>query len=154
MAMMAKADMSKRIVHVNRKKLLETLTANREQHQNDYEKAMEGYIQALKDKVAEGFEGAKNQLEKRQKEITHKLDGLTQDDIPNQQDYFTVVDRIVVEMRVPKSYSEAYDSAIALAEYDVRDILELSMAEVNCFMRNQWDWTREFEVTNSLYSAG
>ena len=52
---------------------------------------------------------------------------------------------------MPRSYEEEYDAAIDMAKWDVRTTLELTYAEFNCFVRDQWDWQSDFQVTNALY---
>jgi ribosomal protein L9 len=153
MAMQAQADVRKRIVEVNRLKLIETLEANRTTHIKEYEEAKRGYkaelLTKLDQAVAEARKTIEKQYAKRQKEVAE----INDEDIEKQEDYVRLFDGITITMKVPRSFAKEYDAAIDIAKWDVRDTLELSHAEFTCFVRDEWDWKSDFIATSKMYNA-
>lgn len=154
MAAVARMDQERRIVEVDRQKLIETLMANRTKHIADYEEAMAGYKTILLSKIDEAFDDAKKQLEVRYEKTRNKVVLFTDADIAKQRDSFVIIDGIVVEMKVPRSYAAEYDAAIDIAKWDVKPTLELTHAEFTCFVRDQWDWKSGFDAVSNLYKNG
>ena len=153
MAAIAIADQQRRNVEVNRLRLIETLKANREKHVADYNEAMAGYKASLLEKVDKAFADAKEDLERRYSKVRNKVQNLKDEDISSQQDYFTVVPAVSLEMKVPRSYEEEYNTAIDNAEWDVNETLTLTFAQFNCFVRDKWDWKVEFAHVTNLYKS-
>ncbi len=151
MAAVARMDQEKRTVEVNRVKLIETLESNREKHLKEYKEAMEGYKSILLTKIEEAYTEAKKQIKNEYDRIKAKVGKLTDEDIARQRDSVVLLDGIVVEMKVPRSYVKEYDAAIDMAKWDVRETLELTHAEFTCFVRDQWDWKSGFEAVSMLY---
>ena len=152
MASKALSNQMTRTVRVNRFKLLETLKKNREQHLIVFNEAMAGYKELALAKVQEAFLGMEERLEKRKAEIVKKIEGFTAETASTFSDYFVVLEQVVVNLKLPVSYVDAYDAAIDMAEFDIREELELSGAEFQCFCRDVWDWTYEFAAVNSTYT--
>jgi hypothetical protein len=153
MAAIAQRDQENRTIEVKRMELLETLIANRESHIADYEEAKNGYTAALLDKVNKAFEEAKLALSKKHEAATARVSGLTEADIENQRDSFTLIDAVYVEMKVPRCFEDEYDAAIDMVRWDVRETLVLTYAEFTCFVRDQWDWKSGFEAVSMIYKA-
>lgn len=153
MAMQAKADQQKRIIEVNRAKLVETLKSNREKHVKEYKEALEGYKTLALEKLQKGYEDAKVKLEKNLIRGRESLQEFNPDNPENTSDYLTLVDAIQITLKVPQNYSDEYDAAIDMANWDVRETLELSHAEFTCFVRDEWDWSRDFFATSSMYKS-
>lgn len=151
MANVARQDQQKRTIEVNREKLVEILESNKIKHLKDYEEAKEGYKETLLTKLSTAFDDAKKQLEDRYSKIKEKVSNFTNEDIEKQTDYFQLVKDITVTMPVPRSYEEEYNAAIDMAKWDVRETLELTYAEFNCFVRDNWDWKAEFENVSVMY---
>jgi len=154
MAAIAQRDQEKRLVEVNRLKLVETLELNLAKHIKEYDEAMAGYKMILLSKIDEAFEDAKKQLDSRYEKTKVKVASFTDADIAKQRDHFTIIDDITVEMRVPRSYAKEYEAAIDIAKWDVNETLKLSHAEFTCFVRDQWDWKSDFEAISSTYKMG
>lgn len=150
---MALRDQEKRTVEVNRQRLLDTLRDNKEKHVVEYEEAMAGYKAVLLEKIEQAFSDAKKQLEERYEKIKSKVEKFTDADIAKQHDAFLLVEEVAVEMKVPRSYEKDYNAAIDMAHWDVRETLELTHAEFNCFVRDQWDWKSGFEAVSMMYKA-
>jgi hypothetical protein len=153
MAAILQQDLRARKVEVNRVKLIETLKANKDKHIKEYEEAKAGYKAALLEKLDAAFEEAKKTIEKSYVKRKAEIGELTDEDIENQQDYVQLLAAVTVQMKVPRSYAKEYEAAIAVAEWDVRETLELSHAEFTCFVRDEWDWKVEFTTTSKMYAA-
>ena len=153
MVAMAQRDQQKRTVEVDRIRLINILTENRQKHIADYDEAMAGYRATLLDKVSKAFEQAAAALGERRAKLEAKIAGFTDEDISKQRDHLTLVDAVTVEMKVPRSYVEEYDAAIDMAKHDVRTTLELSHAEFTCFVRDRWDWKSDFDAISAIYKS-
>jgi hypothetical protein len=153
MAAIARMDQEKRTVEVNRVKLIEALTSNREKHVQEYDEAMAGYKAVLLSKIDQAFKDARKEIEAKYEKTKAKVTNFTDADIAKQRDSFTLIDAITVEMKVPRSYAKEYDAAIDMAKWDVRETLDLTHAEFTCFVRDQWDWKSGFEAVSMLYKA-
>jgi hypothetical protein len=153
MANMARQDIEKRTVEVNRERLICTLKTNRKKHVQDYEEAKAGYKAVLLTKMDEAFEDAKRSIQREYERTKARVAELTDAEIDKQRDYFSLVEAINVEMKVPRSYAKEYDAAIDIAEWDVRETLELTSAEFTCFVRDQWDWKSEFDRVSTMYKS-
>lgn len=152
MAVNARKDQENREVEVNRLELIAKLESNLEKHLFDYEEAMAGYRGMLLEKIDAAFEEAKRELADKHVKIKGRISAFTDADIAKQPDHFTLIERKIVEMKVPKSYADEYKSAIDMSRWDVRETLELSYAEFTCFVRDQWDWKSDFDLVNATYS--
>lgn len=153
MAAQAQRDIENRTVEVSREKLVTTLEANRQQHIADYEEAMAGYKAVLLTKLEEAFVEAKKTLDDRYEKTRRKVEEMRDEDIAQQSDYFSLVDAIGVEMKVPRSFAKQYDAAIDMAKWDVRETLKLTHAEFTCFVRDQWDWKQGFDAVSAIYKS-
>lgn len=151
MAMTALRDQSERSVQVNREKLIETLTTNREKHLRDYEEAKRGYRDTLLSRIDEAFGDAKKSIETKHRQTRESVEAMSDSDIAKQNDQLTLVSAISIQMRVPRCFAKEYDAAIDMAKWDVRETLELSHAEFQCFVRDVWDWTNDFEAVSACY---
>lgn len=151
MAAAAQKALENRTVEVHRGNLKDVLIANREKHIEDYEEAMQGYKSTLLKKIDEAFREAKAKATKRHEKAVSRTKDLTDEEISEQSDYLTLMDAVQVQMKVPRSYAKEYDAAIAIADWDVNETLELTHAEFTCFVRDEWDWKSSFEAVSMLY---
>jgi ferritin-like protein len=150
MANLAKKHLVEREVEVDRRKLVETLKENKEKHVKLFKEAILGYREAARRKLSEDGEKAKKELEKNLAKVGEAIDDFDVNKPNNFNDYFVLVQQIVMTLPVPKSYEGAYDAAIAIAEWEVNDTMTLTFAEFNCFVRDEWDWKENFlNVSNS-----
>lgn len=153
MAGKALSNQMTRTVRVNRIKLLETLKSNREQHIAVFNEAMDGYKELALAKVEDAFIGLDRRLANRKKEMIEHIQSFTAETASKFSDYFVILEQVVVNLKLPVSYAEAYDAAIDMAMFDTREELDLSGAEFQCFCRDVWDWTYEFSNTNATYTG-
>lgn len=153
MAATAKQNFQERKVEVNRLELVKTLKENLRIHGNEYQEALAGYKQAFLEKAEEAFKNARIRLDKKFKQVKQESEGWTTEDITKRHASIQIVDPVYLTLPVPRSYEKEYLAAIDMASWDVRDTLELTMAEFNCFVRDEWDWKDEFVTTSSMYKA-
>lgn len=153
MAQMARDDIKQRKVEVNRLQLVQTLISNREKHISEYNEALEGYKAMALAKLQDGYEKAKVQLDKNLERGKASISEFDPNNPRGVSDYLTLVDSIAVELRVPRDYSKDYDAAIDMANWDVRDTLELTHAEFQCFVRDVWEWTDDFTRVSAVYKS-
>lgn len=147
----AQEDQKKRTVEVDRLKLVSTLKSNLEKHIADYEEAKAGYRSSLLVKLDEALASAKVSLEKGYEKAKQEIFELTDTELSSRNEWVNLVREINVRMPVPRLYAKEYQAAIDMAEWDVRDTLELTHAEFNCFVRDEWDWREEFETISGMY---
>ena len=138
-------------MEVNRQQLVETLKKNLEKHVADYEEAKAGYRSTLLSKLEDAYQRAKVQIDECYEKVKEEVSQLTDDSIESQGNWVVLLHEISVNMPVPKSYASEYRAAIDMAEWDVRETLELTSAEFNCFVRDQWDWQSEFQTLSTMY---
>lgn len=111
-------------VVVQKDKLVETLTANRDAHRAIFEEALEGYKTRSIELLEEHIERIKKGK----------------------------VERIMVSLPVPEDHTDDYDRALTSLEWSIFDEVELSMREFDQYVRDNWSWKGEFTATTSLYN--
>lgn len=153
MATKALSHQMTRTVLVDRMKLLDALKVNRENHLAEFNEAMVGYKAMALRKVEEAFAGLDDRLKKQKADIVEKIGTFSPETADGFSDYLVILHQVGVDLKKPVSYVEAYDAAIDMAKFDTRDVLELSGAEFQCFVRDVWDWTHEFTITNTTYGV-
>jgi hypothetical protein len=153
MANQARRDQEERTIEVNRKDLITKLKENLTKHRESYKAALAGYKAMALQKLEEGYEQAKIKLDKNLERGKLALSQFDPDDPSGVSDYLTLVEAISISLKVPLDYSKEYEAAIDMAEWDVRDTLELTHAKFQCFVRDQWTWTRDFESINFTYTG-
>jgi len=57
-------------------------------------------------------------------------------------------------LKAPQDFSNVYKTAIQMLELHQQEHIVLSASEFRKLVEDEWDWTREFFVSNSSYSAG
>ena len=51
----------------------------------------------------------------------------------------------------PRNYTDEYDAAIAMVEWDQGDVIVLSQQDFERFVLNQWEWARAFKMSTQSY---
>jgi len=110
---------------VKKAALLETLKANRAQHQKIFEEAVEGY--------------RKEMLKRLERFLAEVKEGRL------------VSQRI--GLPVPTNETSSYDTAIKMLEMGTEDIVELSAQDFSCLVEDKWEWKKNFLLCNSDYSG-
>lgn len=114
-------------VRVDKSRLKETLTQNRETHKREFGEAMAGYWDA--------FAG---ELTKMQAMVKEKN---------------TAVEHSVRLAR-PVDHTNDYDEALAVLDWEKQDEILLSMNDFQCYVRDNWEWRDEFKGSHAAYSGG
>lgn len=152
MANIAMRDMQNRVVEVNREKLVLILKENREAHIANYKEAVAGYKEVAKKELEKAHEKAKKELESNVQRCGEKIEAFDPSD-RNVTDYLSLVSAVNVHLIAPRNYSKEYDAAIDMAQWDVRETLELTTAEFQCFVRDVWEWSEDFRNSTAVYNA-
>lgn len=111
-------------IRVNRDEVLKRLKDNRSRHTEIVAEARKGYVAK-----------AKEVLSKKLKQLEQgKVVSLT------------------VRLAVPLDYTEVYDTAIQMLSMHQEDTLEMDGAQVRCLVMDEWDWTKNWALSNGSYS--
>lgn len=113
-------------VTVNKDELLAALQSNRDSHRVAFEKAKTGYIRITTAKLKEALE----QLD-RGEMLHHVLS-----DIP------------------PADHTPDYDDAIDVMQWSVEDTIELTQTQFKQYVKDDWNWKRQWTVSNTAYLQG
>ena len=127
--MRALSDNSGMKITAGTERVLLTLRENRVKHLEIYEEALEGY-------KVECLTTLKRESKRVKNAEPGKLTGL------------------FVSLQAPVCNVDAYDTAIAMLEFHTEKTLQLTASQVQCFIRDQWDWSGEFVANTLSYTAG
>ena len=124
-------------VRVKTAQLKETLRSNLEKHRREYNEAREGWIAERKEAMATLSAAtaacAKESTKKTREEV---------------RDTFHAWNNLAA----PRDHSGDYEQAIALMEWETRDEIDLSINDFECYVRDNWNWQREFKMSHANYS--
>ena len=113
-------------INVNRKNLILVLHENRKKHVAMFNEAVEGFQQAMVDKLKEVLAQA----------IAGKLK------------------KLQLHLPEPISHEKEYTEAIEMLEFSVDDTIELDKNMFRAYVKDEWDWKHTFEsVSNSYISS-
>ena len=112
-------------VKIERTKLLAKVKANREQHVKEYAAAYEGYRAEAVKRLGEQFKRAK---------AGEKFE-------------------LHFSLAQPESQADQYDTAIAMLEAGVEDVVELTREQFRELWQDQWDWSRHTKAMFANYSS-
>jgi len=151
LAQQAMNDQKKRVVEVKREDLLEKLKANKVKHIAEYEEALTGYKVVAQGRLKDAYEKASIRLDERAEAAMKKIETFDPAAPENTSGYIVLVDQIGIKLEVPHNFSDDYDAAIDMMSWDIRDTIELTHAEFQCFVRDVWDWSGGFATVSALY---
>jgi len=115
-----------REVTVKKDKLLEILKTNRKTHMEDYIAAEKGYYEEL--------------VERHEAALVIAKQGPECDTpVPN------------IHLQSPTDHTPEYDKIIGMLEMDIDDEVVLREDEYSSFVDNDWDWKRNWDVSNTMY---
>jgi hypothetical protein len=128
-------NMEQRTITVKRSQLLEKLKENRELHAKEYEEAVDEYkrasVVALDKKKLEVLAAMKKLREQ-----------LASDGVPANLDV-----SLSLDVARPTSHVNDYDEVISQTEWDTREEVPLNSAEFKRYVRNDWDWITNFQLS-------
>lgn len=140
-----------RSVQVRRIELIDTLKKNRQKHLDEFNAAVAGYKDVATKKLEEAARDIHKRVDEQILKAQNRINEFSQETMDEYHDYLTLLEAVTINLTVPKSYIEAYDTAIAMFEFETRSEVDLSGAEFQCFCRDVWDWTPQFLLSNSTY---
>ena len=143
------ASSTERTTVVKTSDLLEKLRKNRDNHVAEYEEAVEGYLDAAREKLAEQHEKAKKEVEKAFQRTSEELSRF---DPSKAEDTIVFCRAITFALTAPRSFVDAYEQAIEMMEWETRETVELNTTEFRCFIMNKWDWMEEFKSVSEMYN--
>ena len=111
-------------VVMEKARLVETLTTNREAHRELFEKALVGYRARAIELLNEHIERIKKGK----------------------------IEKVQVFLPIPEDHTDDYDRALASLEWSIYDTVELSMREFDAYVRDSWAWKQDFVNTTSIYT--
>ena len=116
--------MNERTIRVEKEKLLEKIKANRKRHHEVVVDAQKHF----REKVIE------------------ELDIMLEDARKGKRM------RLHIGLAPPMDHTQEYDTIIGMLEMDVDDFVDLTEHEYRCYIEDQWEWSRQWAMTNSAYS--
>jgi hypothetical protein len=111
---------------IEKSKLLHILKENRSKHREIFEEAVEGYRKKAVEILNSHIETIK-----AGKLIT-----------------------VYWNLARPEDHTRDYDRVIAMVDRNVEDTITLSEQDFSSYVQDDWQWKRQFLVSNSVYSAG
>jgi hypothetical protein len=108
-------------------RLKEVVQRNREKHVNEYNEALKGYHESLKKALTEEYTQA---VEYKSREVNPKF---------------------LYEFTKPISYVQEYDDFLVQLEWTTETTVDLTPAEVNQYIQDNWGWKEIFNNSTLRY---
>lgn len=105
--------------------LVTTIKKNRDEHEEIYKESMEGYRKKLVEELEKKLADAKEG-----KDVSHHID-----------------------LYRPTNNLDDYDNIILYLDMAKDEYVELSTPDFNRYVRDQWNWKKEFLSSNSVFSS-
>lgn len=137
-----------RTVTVKREDLLNTLRENLSLHRRKYEEALRGYKEVAMRRLEKLKADTYNKIADEFQKIVEQIDKF---DPERMDECIVLVHSANFRLAVPQDHSSSYEVAIRMAEWEVEDVITLTQAEFQCFVMDDWDWTREFQTISESY---
>lgn len=115
-------------VRVKKEMLMDALKNNMVTHVEDYELAWEGYRKAVISNAEALLEKAKNV--KKNNPV-----------------------QLYINLEMPKNHEDDYVRAMEMCEWEVAEEVELSEAEFQQFVQDDWSWKGQFSTSNMMYTG-
>ena len=143
--------MKMNLITVEKKRILEIIKRNKENHVEEYKEAMKGYrvgVVAGLEKLMGNIQDMSNEVELSLEEARNggKLKTSFSLDV-----YSPFTDLIK-----PESHEKEYETVIGMIELDTGVEVELDRGEYRNYVQDDWDWSDSFnqQVSGSLYNVG
>lgn len=112
-------------IKIEKSRLLENIQRNREKHLAEYDEAVKGWKEKVRDAVVKELK----RLDKGKKPNLYFLQSLPE----------------------PTSYEDQYDEAIAMLEWEKEDEVQLTFAQFKQWVNDEWGWSRQFLASTKAY---
>lgn len=116
-----------RIITVEKKRLTETITQNREAHKKEYLEALAGY---------------KVKLTKVLEENLQKLN-----DCPEDKSF-----NLKLGLSTPSHHLKDYDRYLEMLEWETEDKIDITESDFRNLVQDEWSWKAGWGATLSFYS--
>jgi hypothetical protein len=110
-------------IRVNKAALIDTLRANRSEHQDLFDQATVVY------------------KARAEQELQRRLDDIRAGNKIN----------LIISLPVPENHTEDYDRIIQMLEMSLDEEIMLSEADAAVYVLNQWGWMRSFTTNTTSY---
>lgn len=110
-------------ITVNKDQLLTTITANRDTHRDQFLTAQKRYREVVIE------------------ELDKRLDAARTGGVIN----------LGFALPEPKDYTESYDTAIEMLQWELEDTVVLDEMSFRRFVLNKWEWAAQFAGTTQVY---
>lgn len=124
-------------VVVDKESLALCLATNLEKHKKEYVEARMGYEDAQRQALAK--------LSKRAAFAATSGSAEGRNSVKEAWDKYRKLD-------VPQNHTDVYEQAIMLMEWEKRDEVELSINDFECYVRDNFEWSRNFRSMHKAYS--
>ena len=143
-------------VVVEKSNLLTQLKLNRDKHNMIYEASVSGYwvkaSEVLQEKQKH-FDNAVNKIEKEfdneVSDVAAAIQAKKHEDIDNL--YVAFEYNAAWPLVYPVNHLEDYERVINMLEFSVADKVSLSSNDFDAYVRNNWNWKKDFITSNSAY---
>lgn len=123
---------------MNRLELLEKLRTNRAEHKQIIAEAIVGFYANAVAQLQDALDQAKASQAALKAGEPPRASGRK---------------NVHVSLEVPRDMTKAYDTVISMMESNVEQTVKLSASEYRMLVMDEWDWSHQFLVLNSSYSA-
>lgn len=120
---------------IDKQKAIEVIKANRLTHIVDYKEAVEGYIQEVKRRTSEVIDDLQNQL-----------NAVVAGEIK-------LIGPQHMNLTLPVSHESDYDTVLEMMDMEVKDQITLTTDEFTCYIKDDWDWKKDFTRVTSVYKS-
>lgn len=111
-------------VTIKKDELIKEITANRDQHQEIFEEALEGYKKEIVKVLEKRLEAAR-----QGKRVSHHIN-LVQ----------------------PENHLNDYERILQMLKMSTQDEITIGESQFAQYVRDEWDWKRNFLMANAHYS--
>lgn len=118
-----------------REDILERLRTNRDAHKGAFDESMTGYYLEVEEQAKEVASKAR----KAAKDASEGKD-------PEELTFY-------VRANKPHDHTGEYDRVIDMLELAQQETVKLNEHTFGTYVRDEWDWKREFAATNAFYSS-
>jgi hypothetical protein len=129
------------VVTVEKTKLIQILTTNKNKHVDEFKKACEIYKTKLKEEYKDFLKKIDDFLTK----VGEADVGL--DKVPHAPHFSSKLPR-------PTSYEDHYTRALGMLELHTDDKMTIDMTTYRTYVEDEWEWAAQARLSNSSYLSG
>lgn len=134
-----------RTTTIDRKKLIETITANRTRHVEEFIAAQDKWIEHLHDEAVDLVLSTTTDRRLTGATITRPT--------AEQRELINVAHRATCVLHAPTLHTDEYDTALQQLSMDVRETIEITSDDFRRLVQDEWDWMGHFAMTLDSYGV-